>query len=855
MIIPFLDLLLRYYLFVALILLVGTSCRVIELRSGTDEEISTDTVTASQVEDPILAPEQKFPYRPSRTRYHDLLHTRLAVSFNLEAHTLEGVATLYLRPYSSPQKSLRLDAKGFDIHEVLILEGNREKNLQYRYESQQLYINLGKTYTREEEYVLQIKYTARPDEVELKGSAAITGDKGLYFVGTDTTALGAKPVQIWTQGETQANSCWFPTIDAPNERTTQEMFITVDTTFRTLSNGVLVSSQYNDHGTRTDYWKMDQPHAPYLFMMAVGDFAVVEDNWQDIPLSYLVEPEYKQYAQNIFGRTPEMMEYFSTVLGVEYPWDKYAQVVVRDFVSGAMENTTASVFMEGLQVDDRELLDYHWDGIIAHELFHHWFGDLVTCESWANLPLNESFATYAEYLWHHHKYGKDEGDFVLWEQQENYFSEAETKQVDLIRFHYADQEDMFDQHSYDKGSRILHMLRNYLGDEVFFSSLRYYLQEHAYTSVEVHDLRLAFEEISGEDLNWFFNQWFLASGHPELEVTHRYDSGKLYVKTRQTQDFSVTPVYYLPVVVEIWHDTQANQYLLEVDDVENEWVLEVEHKPDMVLVDPENTLLMEFEHQKSNQEWLLQANRAGHFLRRYEALNQLSEDSIKGEEAEALRLALNDRHWFIRKTALNLLEYNPEVITAEDAIYIKKMALEDEKSLVRADAISVLSILNANQYQLVFRQALNDSSYAVVGSAIAAYARTNSDNQQALFTPYEDYSNFNVVIALADYYVENGISGKYDWFAERFGKISNEALYYLLNYFARYLIDLPEETQLKGTYLLANYARFHAKYYIRLNAYRSLTFFDEKEEVSKLKKEIKRTEKDERLRDIYESIL
>lgn len=856
MIIPLYKTLLRKYLFSLILIVTGSACRVIELRSVTEDDLVADTTEVSQPEiSPELTAEQKYPYRPSKTRYHDLLHTRLEVSFNLEEHTLEGIATLQLRPYFRPQKQLQLDAKGFEMHKVLLLVGSESIPLNYEYDRQHLDIDLGKSFTRDEDYLLEIHYTAHPDEVKLSGSAATTEDKGLYFVGTDTTtSLSTKPIQIWTQGETEANSCWFPTIDSPNERTTQEMFITVDTTFRTLSNGVLVSSQYNDDHTRTDYWKMDQPHAPYLFMMAVGDFAVVEDSWQGKPVSYFVEPAYEQYARDIFGRTPEMMEYFSDVLGVKYPWNKYAQVVVRDFVSGAMENTTASVFMEDLQVDDRELLDYHWDGIIAHELFHHWFGDLVTCESWANLPLNESFATYAEYLWHDYKYGKDEGDFVLWEQEENYFTEAEEKKLDLIRYHYADQEDMFDRHSYDKGGRILHMLRDHLGDEIFFTALRHYLNTHAYTSVEVHDLRLAFEEVSGEDLNWFFNQWFFASGHPKLEVTHRYDSGKLYIQTRQVQDLSKSPLYYLPVVLEIWEGNQKSEYLLEIDDVENEWIMEMASKPDLLLIDPENKLLMEVEHPKSEGEWLFQAEHADNFLMRYEALDKISEDSISREEAEVLRSSLGDDFWFIRQTVLNVLELNPDVMTLADVEKVRTMALEDNKSLVRADAISVLGAVDPDQYEATFRQAMKDSSYAVVGSSIAAYSQTTKSDRAAIFEPYEGYSNFNTVIALADYYIENDVEDKYSWFAEKFTQINDEALYYLLNYFARYLIDLQPEMQRKGIFLLADYARFHPKYYIRLNAYRSLSFFDDQDEVSELRNQIRKAEKDQRLQAIYETI-
>ena len=400
---------------------------------------------------------------------------------------------------------------------------------------------MGGTYTRNDRYLLQIKYTAKPDEAPAGGSAAITSDKGLYFVGTENDSLSAVGLddtmrQIWTQGETEANSRWFPTIDAPNERTTQEMYITVDDRYTTLSNGVLVSSEMVNDSTRTDYWRMDQAHAPYLFMMAVGEFAKVEDSWQGMPVNYYLHPDFAPYAKDIFGHTPDMLTFFSDKLGVKYPWPKYAQIIVDEFVSGAMENTTASVFYDALLVDDRALIDSHWDDIIAHELFHHWFGDLVTTESWANLTLNEGFASYSEYLWNEHRYGKDEAAYKLWEQGQNYFTEAETKQVNLIRYRYADQEDMFDRHSYDKGSRVLHMLRSYVGDEAFFAALQSYLTRHSYNSVEVDDLRQAFEAVTGEDLNWFFDQWYLSSGHPQLKIQQRYEGDTLLLQVDQVQD-------------------------------------------------------------------------------------------------------------------------------------------------------------------------------------------------------------------------------------------------------------------------------------------------------------------------------
>ena len=298
-----------------------------------------------------------------------------------------------------------------------------------------------------EKYTIIIEYVAKPDERETSGSAAILSDKGLYFInpkGEDPTVMP----QIWTQGETESNSVWFPTIDAPNSKTTQELFITVKDRYVTLSNGSLISSKKKD-GMCTDHWKQDLPHAPYLFMMAVGEFSIVKDSYtkkdgSKIDVNYYVEPEYRDDARAIFGETPAMIKYFSDLLGVEYPWDKYNQIVVRDYVSGAMENTGAVIFGDYVYKDSSALLDENDQSTIAHELFHHWFGDLVTCESWANLPLNESFANYSQYLWDEYRYGADEADYQAEVEVEGYYQSAAYQGYhDLIWYDHLDKEDIF----------------------------------------------------------------------------------------------------------------------------------------------------------------------------------------------------------------------------------------------------------------------------------------------------------------------------------------------------------------------------------------------------------------------------
>lgn len=840
-----------------LFILLLTACKTSEITTAEPEVVApSDTVEAVSPEDTEIRKEL-YPYRPSKTLHHDLIHTRLEVSFDWEKHYLYGKALLELRPYFYPQDTLVLDAKSFEVHSVALWENNQTRPLNFDYDGQQLTIALGRKYTNNENYFVQISYTAKPDEGEIGGSAAITSDKGLYFIGTDTSAFGEKPMQIWTQGETEANSHWFPTIDSPNERTTQEIYITVDNRFKTLSNGVLVYSQMENDSTRTDYWRLEQPHAPYLFMMAIGEYAVVKDTWGDIPLEYYVEPDYRLYAKDIFGNTPEMMQLFSEKLGVRYPWPKYAQVVVRDFVSGAMENTTASTFMEALQVDDRELLDYNWDGIIAHELFHHWFGDLVTCESWANLPLNEAFASYAEYLWSEHKYGKDEADYVLWQQGQNYFQEAQSKQANLIRFHYDDREDMFDRHSYDKGSRVLHMLRNFIGDEAFFASLHHYLEKHAYQSVEVHDLRLAFEDVTGLDLNWFFNQWFLNSGHPQLKVNHQYQDGVLSVHVEQLQDPATTPVYRLPIQLEVWHGNQKRRFKAEIEEAEAVLKFSVGAKPDVVIFDPDAVLLAQVQHEQSPEELKLQFQKSDNFIRQYESLAAIIEDTLginNDTKLALLEAALQNDAWVIRKYAVNAVEEMADAVHQDLINQVAEIAQQDLKSLVRADAISALAVINPPAYKDIFQQGLEDLSYAVNGTALAAYAQTDADDKAALFERFADDDNVNIVIALADYYISEGVPDKYDWFVQKFSSISSESLYYLLNYFARYLEVTDSSRIEEGISLLAQYAEKHPEYYIRLTAYRALGFFADQPGIDELREKIKKNEQDEKLQLIYQSI-
>ncbi|MBK6901377.1 MAG: M1 family metallopeptidase [Saprospirales bacterium] len=695
------------------------SCNPSKKLSAPDEFRILDTmlVTAPALQDePVVSVPDALPdYQAAASRTFDLLHTRLEISFNWEEETVNGNALLIFKPYFYPSDKLVLDAKGFYIKDIKLDATGQD--LFYAYDDSLLQIMLDKTYQANDTLRIRINYTAHPSESG--GSLAITSDKGLFFInprGEEPT----KPRQVWTQGETESNSRWFPTIDKPNERCTQELFLTVEDQFKTLSNGVLVSSKKNAGGTRTDYWKMDQPHAPYLFMIAVGDYAVVEDTWKNVPLQYYVEPEFEKDAKAIFPYTPEMLEFFSNVLNYPYPWPKFAQVVVRDYVSGAMENTTAVVFGEFMQLKARELVDVlDNEKIVAHEMFHQWFGDLVTCESWANLTLNEGFANYSEYLWLEHKHGKEEADHHLQAELEGYVYSSKGDAHPLIHYRYSDRESMFDQHSYNKGGLTLHMLRRFLGDKAFFAGLNYYLTQNAYTAVEAHDLRLAMEEVSGLDLNWFFDQWFFQEGHPILDIRYSYDESAemVVVELEQTQvSEGMPPIFEFPATFQIFlPDGTVREEKSWVRERIREFRFPAAQKPLLVLFDPQRVLLCERSENKSNADYWHQHRLAPNVRDRMEALQKLVEiDHPKLQEA--VTHSLDDSFWAIRLFALDNME-----LDAAPMPKLGRLAAQDPHAEVRAASCFLLGQSKDVRYQAELEKII-DTDYAilVVASALDA---------------------------------------------------------------------------------------------------------------------------------------
>ena len=659
-------------------------------------------------ESDVINPE----YRGEREKISDLVHTKLKVNFDFEKSQMAGEAWITLTPHFYNVSELTLDAKAMIIHSIT----SNGKELKYAYDDHTIDIKLGNTYARGEEYTVYIKYTARPEEVKEKGSAAITSAKGLFFIDP-LDKDPKKPTQIWTQGETEGSSCWFPTIDSPNQKTSQEIYMTVPDQFKTLSNGLLKSQTKNSDGTRTDYWKFDQKHAPYLFFMGVGEYTIVEDKWKDIAVDYYVEKEYEPYAKGIFGHTPEMLQFFSDYTGVDYVWPKYAQIVGRDYVSGAMENTTAVLHQEMAYQTTGDLIDKNvWEYVIAHEAFHHWFGDLVTTESWSNLTVNESFANYSEYLWIEYKYGKDAADAHRHDEIEGYMT-PDNELKDLVRFHYNSREDMFDAVSYNKGGTILHMLRSYIGDDAFKAGMKQYLNDNKFGTGEAHQLRLAFEEVSGKDLNWFFNQWYFNNGHPKLEISYVYsEEAKIVtVQIEQTQE----GLFEFPLAIEVFENESPKRYEVWIDEKNKSFSFQYDNKPKLVNVDADRTLLAEINDEKSIENLVHLYKVGKKYEDRREAIEGLASHQENEEVFKVMLSALNDSYYGLRIMALEEIDLTG--VSAKKAVkIIEKLGTTDSKTLVKAKAIDKLAEYQGDAYLDLYRTSLKSESSAMKVSALKA---------------------------------------------------------------------------------------------------------------------------------------
>ena len=480
--------------------------------------------------------------RSVRSRDVHQEHLRLNLTINLDQEELHGHAMWTLSPFK-PLRTISLDAAEMKIEKVTIGDGPKAtdfRELKYQSHASELEITLDREYGASEEFTLAIDYKVNQPR------------KGGHFVIPDESEPN-RARAFWTQGEPEDARYWLPCIDSPTDRFTSEINVTVPKSYQVISNGSLRNNEENADGTRTSQWVQEKTIVSYLLSVVVGEFDTYEQQWDGIPVVSYVPKGRGIDAERSFKKTPAMVEYFSKQIGVRYPWPKYAQTCMEDF-SGGMENTSATTLTVDTLHDERAHLDLLSDNLVSHELAHQWFGDLLTCKDWGETWLNESFATYFATLWTEHDLGWDEAAWARHNEEETYKTTDQRYRRPIVSYTYDDPNAMFDAHSYPKGGRVLHMLRFVLGDELFWKSIRHYVEKHQFTTVEAADLRIAIEEASGQGLNWFFSEWLDHGGYPEFNVNWRWDEATktalVSVKQVQKPD-AVTPVFEMPVEIEL----------------------------------------------------------------------------------------------------------------------------------------------------------------------------------------------------------------------------------------------------------------------------------------------------------------
>jgi aminopeptidase N len=678
-----------------------------------------------------------FPVRDegeARDKTYDVLHYAIHVSINDHDQKVVGRVTTTLVPYPFNLSTIEFDAEQMEIHRV-VLHG---RDLRYEVRPKTVAIALDRPYSFHDTLALIVDYSCHPS-------------RGLYFVQPDS-GYPDKPRQIWSQGEDMDNHFWFPCYDFPNDKATSELIVTLPSYYTAVSNGALVSVSENaEEKTKTFHWKENKPHASYLIMLAAGEYSILRDRAGTLPVEYYVYPHHVDDARVCFSETPRMIRFFNEKIGFIYPWEKYAQVLIKDFVVGGMENTSATSLADGAAVyDARARLDDSPVSLLAHELAHQWWGDVVTCKDWRHLWLNESFASYFDPLYFEYSVGRDEFDYQMYNAQ-NRGIEVDKR---LGRKPIVSV-GSYGENVYPRGASVLHMLRFVLGDSLFWKSMNHYITKHQFQSVETNDLKVAVEEATGLNLYWFFNQWIYGAGYPVFDVSYTWNdsSRTIDLRVHQTQKIdSLTGVFRTPVDIDITTPTGTITHRVTVESGDTVFTLPAPAKPTLVIFDKGNWLLKELNFTKSPAEWLTQAEYAANPVDRLRALRVLSnmQDSVPCAALLA-RLSTSDRFWAVRREATTRLGW---LDTADEGVRstVRTTLLTaswDRRSSVRAEALGQLEKFRDPEVLVRLHDALQDSSYLVVSSAVRALARAESANATPMLLAFLSVPSQEKLVAAA----------------------------------------------------------------------------------------------------------
>ncbi len=663
-----------------------------------------------------------------RSRPFAIPHLFLDLSLDFAAKSVSGAATLSFERVAPDAGELTLDAVGFSIESVKVDTGKGFAAADFSYDGDSLSV--------------RGLDEAKAGKVEVRYS--VTPRRGVYFLEPDAKVKD-RPKQVWTQCQDEDARHWIPCHDKPHVKMTSELKVSVPSGFVVLSNGELLESDTPAGKKPWSYhFRLDKPHPSYLLTLVAGNFTIVDDRDADlgkskqIPVRYYVPPARKKDTARSFGETPRMIELFSRITGVPFPWQRYSQIVVSDFIFGGMENTTATTMYEHVLLDERAALDITSNDLVAHELAHQWFGDFVTCRDWSHAWLNEGFATFMEHVEREDRIGRDEYDYGVSSDTDTYLHEASARYSrPIVCRDYAEPIDLFDRHLYEKGGLVLHMLRRELGDETFWAGVKQYLTSHAYGVVETNDLQRALEAVSGRSLERFFDSWVYRPGHPDLKVKVSWDDGLLSVSVKQTQKIGDVAEFHFELEVEVGaRGGKVTRHKKSVTAASDTFVIKLDERPAFVAFDPDLRVVSELTFEAPGDMLRAQLEHATRAISRARAADALSRrDDPPTIKALAECLAKKNEAWMVRAEAARALGR----IRSDEAFSALSAHVGTEHPKVRRAVASALgSFKTAEAAKLLEKRAKSDPSYLVEAESVRALGRTRQPEAFDVIVPLLD---------------------------------------------------------------------------------------------------------------------
>jgi aminopeptidase N len=671
------------------------------------------------------------PIQAERSRDFDAVHYKIMLDVDIVNKTLTGENQITLSPLNDNVDKIVIDAKYLVVNSVTDSHG---KALKFEQGDSQVFIHLSHSYGHTDTVRLNVKYGLHKQTA------------GLKFI--DSTA--SNPLMVSSDCFPDKARQWIPCYDYPNDKVTTEMIVTVDKQYKVLSNGRLVNiSEQLRGGKITYHWHQQLPVSTYLINLSIADYTVIKDSLSTLPLHYWVYKGLEQDAKTTFRKTPNMIRFFSDLYRYPYPWAKYDQVIT-SYMGGGAEAVSATLLGDRVVMDTVAEKDYSMEGVIAHEIAHQWWGDLITLRSWEHTWLNESFATYSEYLFTRSEHGEDEGALNLYRKKNQYLNEARNRYIRPIVFNrYNDPNDNFDSHTYPKGGCILHLLRYMLGDDAFFRTLNTFLRDNEFKPVDTRDFMKTVKEVSGKNMDWFFEQYIFSPGHPVFEVTQSWNESnkKLTVTILQTQDtVSGVPVYRLPV--NIGFHFKENKIVKEIwlKDKKEAFDFEFPSRPLLVRFDEGNWILKEVTFKKHIDELIYQAENAD-MIGRLEAVNELTNYSSDTSTFSAWKKrATVDSFWAVRQAAIeNIGKYH-----AGMSVELFKICAKDKNSKVRRSAIRLLGDMKKPEMVKFFENVFeSENSYAVQAESLLAIGKSGGKKQLRFLQSAQKMKSYRNVVSSA----------------------------------------------------------------------------------------------------------